>query len=295
MPRRKPRPQPPDWDEAVRQFTDGLIAAERSPLTIAAYSDDLKHFHRWYRATYEDPPGLMTIDDVELRRWKQHQVETLHHKPRSINRRLVTLRKFLTWSQSRGWTLELAIPRSIGLVRLGPQWLTIKEERALRRELKARADNRDNAVVITFLETDIRASELAGILGRHIRMSERKGELDVLGKGSKWRTIPLNPTARAALARLGPCGPDEHRFVGQRGRLTKSGAQKLVSSYGPPIGLDLHCHLLRHNADSRIMPTETLVLWFFRLFPRSLESPLAKTTRHNPDVLPPCARAISQK
>jgi hypothetical protein len=32
------------------------------------------------------------------------------------------------------------------------------------------------------------------------------------------------------------------------------------------------------------MPTETLVLRFFRLFPRSLESPLARTTQHNPDV-----------
>jgi integrase len=27
-------------------------------------------------------------------------------------------------------------------------------------------------------------------------------------------------------------------------------------------------HALRHNADSRIMPTETLGLWFFRLFPK---------------------------
>ena len=33
------------------------------------------------------------------------------------------------------------------------------------------------------------------------------------------------------------------------------------------------------------MPTETLVIWFFGLFPRPLDSPLAKTTRHNPGIL----------
>src|SRR5262245_31311736 len=111
MPRRKHRVDVPSWSEAVEQFTAGLVVAERSPLTISAYRDDLRHFSRWYRTTFDDEPGLVTIDDAELRRWKAYQVENLHHKPRTVNRRLVSLRKFLTWSQAQGWTLELAMPK----------------------------------------------------------------------------------------------------------------------------------------------------------------------------------------
>ena len=33
------------------------------------------------------------------------------------------------------------------------------------------------------------------------------------------------------------------------------------------------------------MPTATLVTWFFGPFPGPLDSPLAKTTRHNPGIL----------
>jgi hypothetical protein len=33
------------------------------------------------------------------------------------------------------------------------------------------------------------------------------------------------------------------------------------------------------------MPMETLVIWFLGPFRRPLDSPLAKTTRHNPDIL----------
>jgi hypothetical protein len=42
---------------------------------------------------------------------------------------------------------------------------------------------------------------------------------------------------------------------------------------------------LFHNADHRIMPTETRVIWLIGTFPGLLGSPLAKPTRHNPDIL----------
>jgi N-terminal domain of anti-restriction factor ArdC/Zincin-like metallopeptidase len=44
-------------------------------------------------------------------------------------------------------------------------------------------------------------------------------------------------------------------------------------------------HELCHNADYRIMPTETLVTKFFAPVPGPLGSPLAKPTRNNPDIL----------
>jgi hypothetical protein len=43
--------------------------------------------------------------------------------------------------------------------------------------------------------------------------------------------------------------------------------------------------VLFHNADYRIMPAETMMIWFFGPYCGPLSSPLAKATRHNPDIL----------
>ena len=52
-------------------------------------------------------------------------------------------------------------------------------------------------------------------------------------------------------------------------RIVEGLSERLQSEFGKGFGRSN----LFHNADSRIMPTETLVLWFFGLFPGSLESP----------------------
>ncbi|MFI5460559.1 MAG: CBS domain-containing protein [Isosphaerales bacterium] len=52
---------------------------------------------------------------------------------------------------------------------------------------------------------------------------------------------------------------------------------------------------LDHNADFRIMPTGTLMTWFFGRIPGLLGSPRAKPTRNNPDVPSFGGHSITQK
>jgi hypothetical protein len=42
---------------------------------------------------------------------------------------------------------------------------------------------------------------------------------------------------------------------------------------------------LVHNAAFRIMPTEPVVIWRLAAVPGPLGLPLARPTRHNPDIL----------
>jgi integrase/recombinase XerC len=255
MPRRKPRPTAPNWSEAVEQFRAHLIALERSSLTVDAYCDDLARLEAWYRTAFEDTPGLLTLDADELRQWKRHQIDTQHHAPGSVNRRLAAVRSFLRWCETKGWTLEgLIVPKGVRQVRTGPQWLTVKEERALIRAVKGAGDARDCALVITLLGTGLRVAELCNVEGRDIHMSPKKGELTVReGKGAKHRVVPLNVSVRAALSRLPACQPTERRFQGQRGPLTRTGAHRIVAGYGKAIGVDLGCHTLRHTHAKRLV------------------------------------------
>jgi integrase len=139
------------------------------------------------------------------------------------------------------------------------------------------------------------------------------------GKGAKDRYVPLPSRTLKVLREywathrhpqwLFPAkGPDGQPTATADQPMERSSVQRAMSRVVQELEFKkaISIHSLRHNADSRIMPTETLVLWFFRLFPRTLESPLAKTTRHNPDVLPPvgvqparneslCAQAIAYR
>src|SRR5262249_54830514 len=150
------------------------------------------------------------------------------HAPQTVNRRLAALRSFLAWCEGQGWVVEPQTPKSVRQARPGPQWLSVKEERALYRAVAAAGNKRDVAIVQTLAKAGLRVGELVALEGRDILITPRKGTIVVRkGKGSKQREVPLHAEGRAALQALGPVGPWERVFQGQRGPLTKSGVQKL--------------------------------------------------------------------
>src|SRR5262249_13635809 len=69
--------------------------------------------------------------------------------------------------------------------------------------------------------------------------------------------------------------------------LSPSAVQRICTAALRASGLKkrISPHSLRHNAASRIMPTETLVVRFLGLFAGPLDSALMETTRHNPAIL----------
>jgi integrase len=144
---------------------------------------------------------------------------------------------------------------------------------------------------MTAYAAGLRVSEVTGL-----RVADIDSQRMVIrirqAKGQKDRFVGLSPRLLEILRQYWKAArPRNYLFPGARPDqpLSASAVHHVCRQDRRRCGLDkrVTVHSLRHNADSRIMPTETLVLWFFRLFPRSLESPLAKTTRHNPDILPP--------
>ena len=60
-------------------------------------------------------------------------------------------------------------------------------------------ETRDQAIIVLMLHTGLRARELCTLTRAHVRLGKRSGTLVVHGKRNKYREIPLNATARAAL------------------------------------------------------------------------------------------------
>jgi site-specific recombinase XerD len=247
--------------DPIESFVGFLAQAERSPLTVKNYRGDLAAFTAWFDEINGEPMEPAKVTPTDLRQFKRWLVEQRKLKPSSVNRKLATLKGFLTWAAAAGIAPGLPVPaqgrswggpRPVPQERPGPRWLDRREQNALLRAVERAAKARDLAVVRLLLNTGLRVQELCDLTWKDVALSERKGLLTVRqGKGGKRRQVPLNRDARAALTALGyprHAGEEAVTLQGQRGPMTPRGVQTLLARYGAQAGLDdLSPHALRHT------------------------------------------------
>jgi integrase/recombinase XerD len=120
----------------------------------------------------------------------------------------------------------------------------VKVARSTGRERK-----RDVAILLTLVDTGVRASELCGL-----RLSDLEGNLlRVLGKGSKERFVPVGPVAmQAILDYMGDRPPGKRHapvFLSEDGApLNRDALRRIVGRIGTRAGvLNAHPHKFRHT------------------------------------------------
>jgi integrase/recombinase XerC len=118
--------------------------------------------------------------------------------------------------------------------------------------------HRDQAILELFYSSGLRLSELTGLNMEQLDLGE--GLVQVLGKGSKTRILPVGKKAREALqawvvlrALANP--QDDAVFISQQGRrLGPRAIQKRVRLVGErELGQNLHPHMLRHSFASHLL------------------------------------------
>ena len=117
---------------------------------------------------------------------------------------------------------------------------------------------RDQAILELFYSSGLRLAELAGLNLQQLDLLG--GLVEVLGKGSKTRVLPLGRKAREALenwlpqrAQANP--PDDAVFISAKGRrLGPRAIQLRVGQAGVrELGQHLHPHMLRHSFASHML------------------------------------------
>ena len=241
-----------DYRDNFAQF---LIESERSAYTIKNYLCDLDGFALWLKskANRDFTPELITPTD--LREYKHYLDETLQLKPKTINRKLSSLRSFLNWAGIEGYFPDNRlphIPQPIKEQTSAPKWLDRLSQYDLYRIVEKGRKTRDIAIVKLLLNTGLRVSELCALTWKDIRITAKKGRLSVNhGKGAKRRIIPLNKDARSVLVELGYYknkGSDKRVFIGQRGAMTSRGIESTLKKYVKQTDLEgITPHQLRHT------------------------------------------------
>ncbi len=232
-----------------------LEEAERSPVTIKNYLCDLKYFEKWFSMKTDSILSPDLITPTDLRDYKQYLSEVLLLKPKTINRKLSSLKSFLNWAVAEEFICDHHIPhipKPIREEKIGPQWLEPLEQHALIRKVEQGKNQRDLTIIQLLLNTGLRVSELCNLMWSDIKITSRKGRLIVRsGKGSQRREIPLNKDARKALKDLDYShnkGKKEAVFMGQRGPMTPRGVESMFRKYVAHTELDeVTPHKLRHT------------------------------------------------
>nr|BFD45189.1 tyrosine recombinase XerC [Pseudomonas sp. FFPRI_1] len=230
-----------------------------SPHTLQAYQRDLDKV-------------LGFCDKQQVQRWNDLDIQTLRsiiarlhqqgQSSRSLARLLSAVRGLYHYLNREGLCDHdpangLAPPK--GERRL-PK--TLDTDRTLQLLDGAVEDDflahRDQAILELFYSCGLRLSELTSLNLEQLDLAD--GLVQVQGKGSKTRVLPVGKKAREALALWLPLRalsnpPDSALFVSQKGRrLGPRAIQLRVKAAGErELGQNLHPHMLRHSFASHLL------------------------------------------
>jgi site-specific recombinase XerD len=191
---------------------------------------------------------LDTLAPAEVRDWLLSLRQTL--SPISVAGYVRGLKVFGNWCAAEELAEAKAL-RTLRRPRVPHKLVEPLTDDALRRLLDG-ASIRDRAILLLFLDTGLRLSELAGLRIADLRPD---GSVKVMGKGARERIVPVGTTARQALARyLRALGTPEAAmdiFRSERGDgpLGARGVQQLFKRLKARAGILGRCspHSLRHT------------------------------------------------
>lgn len=169
----------------------------------------------------------------------------------TINRKLASTNSFFKYMHQEGIINEVI---SVGIIKDKDkkQFKGIEDRELwkLRNEIHRSGNQMHICIIEILLQTGIRVSELVNIKLNDIKIYERKGSLQVIGKGNAKRTLPLNKDARKAIEKYLEVRQDdcsEFLLIGQRGAIKRNAVNIILNKYGERVQIKITPHMARHT------------------------------------------------
>jgi integrase/recombinase XerD len=226
--------------------------------TLSAYSTDLERFVEFC--------GTQNPGDTRVVQAYLDSLYSAKLSPRSVARRLTTLRNFFAFLMREG---EIQSD-PVSVITAPRQWRTLPKYLSLQQvdslltapDCTKPTGLRDKAMIEFLYATGVRVTELctAEMGGLSLDM----GIVRISGKGRKERLVPIGRSAVQAVTTYLASGrpallkgrPSPHIFVTAQGRcMTRQGFWKLLKAYGKKVGIwqRLTPHVLRHSFATHLL------------------------------------------
>ena len=250
--------------QALDQYASVLKQEDLEAKTIRNYLSDLRQFLAWCECSGlgeqdRQPFTPQKVAPSLLIRYRTYLQTMLWLKPSSINRALMSLKRYFAWAvkerliQDDPTSAIKFLPKEA----TAPRHLEDEEEDALIAAVNAHGTLRDRTIIILLLHTGLRAEELCTLTCKQVDVGKRNGTLRIIGKRKKERSVPLNATARSALIKYLQTQPQESMYLFPSEKtgnaLTERALGHLITKYARLAQvLDVSPHDLRHRFGYRM-------------------------------------------
>ena len=189
--------------QTVSLWAQHLGQVDYAAATVKRYCGSVRQFLTWYEKQERRPVELVDLTPIAMMGYRQTMQQ--NRTTATTNIHVAALRAWGSWLSDRRFVDADPAERlkSVGHVKAdAPGSLSDKELNALLRAARAsRYGQRNYAICQLLLQTGMRLGECQALRWQDIEYSERKGFVLIrAGKGNKARSVPLNGSARAALA-----------------------------------------------------------------------------------------------
>jgi integrase/recombinase XerC len=231
--------------------------------TIESYGNDLEQFFFYLKSEYQKEE-IELASHLEIRSWIVSMMEQ-KISPRSINRKLSTLKSFFKFLMRKGVVKKSPLSKVLA-PKTSKRLPVFVEKAGIERLLtdiefpEGFIGVRDKMILDLFYNTGMRRSELNNL--KETDIDSYNAQIKVLGKGNKERIIPIQPQLRTAmkeyidLKNQSIATPSIYLFVNQEGKLLNpSNIYQIVKKYLNLITtIDKKSpHVLRHTFATHLM------------------------------------------
>jgi site-specific recombinase XerD len=235
------------FTDVALEFLDAKRAERYSPATLRSYFSILDAVSIWMNGRDVDIAAI-TARDIRAYLGSLDSVSG-----KTVYNHHICLSSLWTFAVDQGYAYDHVV-RQVKAPKFAKKRIIPFTEAQVRKILAASKNSRDRAILITLLDTGIRAAELLA-LGVDDWLP---GYLKVMGKGSKERLVPVSPPTEAAI---------QSQLVGRRVRaagvdggdalfatvisgkiMTYTTLQSVMRRLEKYSGVsDIHCHRFRHT------------------------------------------------
>jgi site-specific recombinase XerD len=227
----------------ISKYLDLIEKKFQSGETFRAYKSDIVQFFK---------------DEVELSRpgIMKRTLSLSHYSPATRARKIAALKNFLHWAYEENY-LEEDLTTTFGKTKVPrrlPHYLSADEAILLWKKTAEDVSSdgyRDQLIFLLMYGSGLRVSEVAGAETRRVNL--QKGVIEVLGKGKKWRWIPMLDEAKRVFSHV-----SGERFVFENDEgfaLNVRTLHRRIRQMGLKAGLSrpLHPHMLRHSFATHLL------------------------------------------